>query len=84
MIRTDTLNTIRAQSPCALCARKSSTSAAARAVGVEENPTLLKPCKQWCCNHSYLDYHYESIQTVIASRTVSASHRWFARRSGPS
>jgi hypothetical protein len=29
------------------------------AVGIEENPILLKPCKQWCCSRPNRDNHYK-------------------------
>jgi hypothetical protein len=28
------------------------------AVGIENSPTPIKPCKQWCCNHPRQDNHY--------------------------
>ena len=30
------------------------------AMGIEKNPTPIKPCKQWCCNRSYWDNHYKN------------------------
>jgi hypothetical protein len=36
----------------------SGTEKLVRAVGIENYPTPIKPCKQWCCSHPYRDNHY--------------------------
>jgi len=55
------------------------------AVGIEKYPTLIKPCKQWCCSLSYRNNHYKHYKITVPLSLRATAALWrSARRSSRS